>query len=347
MPARAGIGFDQVRGAASQAPRRHGNGNKKGRRAPSRMRPDARGQAGGVVVSMSHTEPAFPRATCHDDPAKLVQPRRRVNAGRAAFELESRSGYTARPGIASRRSRDGVKQWAVSSAVEHYLDMVGVTGSIPVLPTTARHFGARHRHQYRYSRSASRIPVPRACRNLGPLPAVIAGFGVRLQSPCNLVRPGSRSARQRGQGPLLSGAYMRERHPLGGSRASLARSRTQNVVGLPWHETPSSEDAHGCLDVPVQPNDPGPGRVTGVALPVSMAMGGRLADAESSKCVTVHPDGWARGRAYPRGKRDQSGAYQARQDSAGRPCPRGRPISARSAGYWRSTSDSGSSAPVG
>ena len=84
---------------------------------------------------MSHTEPAFPRATCHDDPAKLVQPRRRVNAGRAAFELESRSGYTARPGIASRRSRDGVKQWAVSSAVEHYLDMVGVTGSIPVLPT--------------------------------------------------------------------------------------------------------------------------------------------------------------------------------------------------------------------
>jgi hypothetical protein len=25
--------------------------------------------------------------------------------------------------------------WAVSSAVEHYLDMVGVTGSIPVLPT--------------------------------------------------------------------------------------------------------------------------------------------------------------------------------------------------------------------
>ena len=28
--------------------------------------------------------------------------------------------------------------WAVSSAVEHYLDMVGVTGSIPVLPTRHR-----------------------------------------------------------------------------------------------------------------------------------------------------------------------------------------------------------------
>src|SRR5678816_2666922 len=28
--------------------------------------------------------------------------------------------------------------WAVSSAVEHYLDMVGVTGSIPVLPTSYR-----------------------------------------------------------------------------------------------------------------------------------------------------------------------------------------------------------------
>jgi hypothetical protein len=27
------------------------------------------------------------------------------------------------------------QQWVVSSAVEHYLDMVGVTGSIPVPPT--------------------------------------------------------------------------------------------------------------------------------------------------------------------------------------------------------------------
>gem|GEM_PF-5986661 len=26
-------------------------------------------------------------------------------------------------------------KWVVSSAVEHYLDMVGVTGSIPVPPT--------------------------------------------------------------------------------------------------------------------------------------------------------------------------------------------------------------------
>jgi hypothetical protein len=28
--------------------------------------------------------------------------------------------------------------WVVSSAVEHYLDMVGVTGSIPVPPTISR-----------------------------------------------------------------------------------------------------------------------------------------------------------------------------------------------------------------
>jgi hypothetical protein len=34
-------------------------------------------------------------------------------------------------------------QGAHSSAVEHYLDMVGVTGSIPVVPTTA--FEALHR----------------------------------------------------------------------------------------------------------------------------------------------------------------------------------------------------------
>ena len=34
--------------------------------------------------------------------------------------------------------------WAVSSAVEHYVDIVGVTGSIPVPPTTgftAPHYG--------------------------------------------------------------------------------------------------------------------------------------------------------------------------------------------------------------
>jgi hypothetical protein len=32
------------------------------------------------------------------------------------------------------RPRHG-QAWVVSSAVEHYLDMVGVTGSIPVPPT--------------------------------------------------------------------------------------------------------------------------------------------------------------------------------------------------------------------
>ena len=33
------------------------------------------------------------------------------------------------------RSRFFWPGWALSSAVEHYLDMVGVTGSIPVVPT--------------------------------------------------------------------------------------------------------------------------------------------------------------------------------------------------------------------
>ncbi len=35
----------------------------------------------------------------------------------------------------SAGSTDPNEQWAHSSAVEHYLDMVGVTGSIPVAPT--------------------------------------------------------------------------------------------------------------------------------------------------------------------------------------------------------------------
>ncbi len=47
------------------------------------------------------------------------------------------------------------QQWVVSSAVEHYLDMVGVTGSIPVPPTIV-------------SSSSSRINPPRGsggCRH--------------------------------------------------------------------------------------------------------------------------------------------------------------------------------------
>src|SRR5262249_8949805 len=35
---------------------------------------------------------------------------------------------------------DGARAWARSSAEEHYLDMVGVTGSIPVAPTTHSRF---------------------------------------------------------------------------------------------------------------------------------------------------------------------------------------------------------------
>ena len=34
--------------------------------------------------------------------------------------------------------------WAVSSAVEHYVDIVGVTGSIPVSPTIARKGTKQH-----------------------------------------------------------------------------------------------------------------------------------------------------------------------------------------------------------
>ena len=42
--------------------------------------------------------------------------------------------YSSRPSPPGRWR--GSEIWAVSSAVEHYLDMVGVTGSIPVPPTT-------------------------------------------------------------------------------------------------------------------------------------------------------------------------------------------------------------------
>ena len=40
---------------------------------------------------------------------------------------------------------DSTVFWARSSAVEHYLDMVGVTGSIPVAPTSCRAHPGRHR----------------------------------------------------------------------------------------------------------------------------------------------------------------------------------------------------------
>ena len=43
--------------------------------------------------------------------------------------------YLARPARALMRLRQSGRFWARSSAVEHYLDMVGVTGSIPVVPT--------------------------------------------------------------------------------------------------------------------------------------------------------------------------------------------------------------------
>jgi hypothetical protein len=44
-------------------------------------------------------------------------------------------------------------QGAHSSAVEHYLDMVGVTGSIPVVPTTA--FEALHSPTHRLLNAGS------------------------------------------------------------------------------------------------------------------------------------------------------------------------------------------------
>ena len=43
--------------------------------------------------------------------------------------------YLARPARALMKLRQSGRFWARSSAVEHYLDMVGVTGSIPVVPT--------------------------------------------------------------------------------------------------------------------------------------------------------------------------------------------------------------------
>lgn len=61
----------------------------------------------------------------------------------------------------SRRHR------AVSSAVEHYLDMVGVTGSNPVPPTTCNASGAVFSADMRFPASASTHPVltpaPVAC----------------------------------------------------------------------------------------------------------------------------------------------------------------------------------------
>ena len=75
-------------------------------------------------------------------------PRRlRKNRGRAAGSRHSRG--SPRVALASVRARlyRSPTIGARSSAEEHYLDMVGVTGSIPVAPTTpSRYPPSRHRH---------------------------------------------------------------------------------------------------------------------------------------------------------------------------------------------------------
>src|SRR5271165_1386175 len=71
------------------------------------------------------------------------------------------SVYTAAhfPGIAFARA-DG--RWALSSAVEHYLDMVGVRGSIPLAPTISSPLSDVRRRlpATRSSRPAQNCPPP-------------------------------------------------------------------------------------------------------------------------------------------------------------------------------------------
>src|SRR5579872_1361481 len=49
----------------------------------------------------------------------------------------ARASIPRRPSSALSLARDSWR-WALSSAVEHYLDMVGVRGSIPLAPTIFR-----------------------------------------------------------------------------------------------------------------------------------------------------------------------------------------------------------------
>ena len=85
--------------------------------------------------------------------------------------------------------------WACSSAGEHYVDIVGVTGSIPVTPTiqspTFRRFwhASKERRLFRHLRPVRREFVERSRLKPAICPAVSGRVSVRAFG-CPLCRPG-------------------------------------------------------------------------------------------------------------------------------------------------------------
>jgi hypothetical protein len=129
-------------------------------------------------------------------------PPRRSGARKSGRMLASRHASDYRGASVRKPSR-----WARSSAEEHYLDMVGVTGSIPVAPTTQSgqrrdcenleqkpafggFFCLRPVH-FRSPRRPRRVFEPRSPGQEFPFPAAKSGFNF-LTSPGHTGRSGNR-----------------------------------------------------------------------------------------------------------------------------------------------------------
>src|SRR6185312_6744762 len=96
------------------------------------------GRSAGSILSIAATsrrgtgQAGLDDAHTHGDPRLPFPPRGRALALTA---IESPApGVLASPGP-SRYTERNSANWARSSAGEHYVDIVGVTGSIPVAPT--------------------------------------------------------------------------------------------------------------------------------------------------------------------------------------------------------------------
>ena len=133
----------------------HGHHGRRARRCGSRTRNAARGKGARRVAEPQvdyslMTQPASLPPGSRSSKRKCTNMRRIWNSRRPRACATSSNAFAIKPcchRFAKAQARRYCAQcrarlflappsWAVSSAVEHYLDMVGVTGSIPVLPTT-------------------------------------------------------------------------------------------------------------------------------------------------------------------------------------------------------------------
>ena len=132
-PAQDGEGLDRARPADRRAGRR-GTANRasRGARPPPSGRRKARSPASARSPSPRRGRRAEPGVTS----AQSVHGRSRLSEDfRFASPIARRGASVYTPPTLERLAARDLRRWALSSAVEHYLDMVGVRGSIPLAPT--------------------------------------------------------------------------------------------------------------------------------------------------------------------------------------------------------------------